>query len=183
MDAIMDAANACGRMKAFRDRLQKAAEHAKVHWGQSAVAKSLGVSRQTVDRWFSGGEPKGPQYFAIAEKWGVSARFLATGEGEVAAPGDFERLAANPREEMMLLLFRGLTREQQRELAIEANAMVDANREIQTRFLNTPIRTVSNESVEAAFGKTPSPRKRAGKKDAKDKRHPGDAMGDYLEED
>jgi hypothetical protein len=74
------------------------------------------------------------------------------------------------REEMILLLFRGLTPEQQRELVLETNAMVLGNSEIQRRFLDKPLRTFSNEEVEAAYGlpqpekskKRPSGRKRRG---------------------
>lgn len=70
------------------------------------------------------------------------------------------------REEMMLTLFRGLTPEQQRELTLSTLAQVDANREVQERFLDRPLRTFSNEQVERAYGKVPSP-KQAAKRPAK----------------
>ena len=147
----------------FKERLAKAAAHAKVQWGPTSVARSLGFPKQTVHRWFDKGEPKPAQLFTIADKWRVSARWLAKEEGDMLAPEDPEDRAANPREEQMLTLFRGLTREQQRELIIDTNAAVTANREIQTRLLNRPLRTFSNEQVEAAFGKVPAPTTRKAK--------------------
>lgn len=137
----------------------KAAEHAKVEWGPTSVARSLGLSKQTVHRWFDKGEPKPAQIYTISDKWGVSARWLAKEEGPMYAAEDTETRATNPREEQMLMLFRGLTREQQRELILNNNASVAANREIQKAFLDKPLRTYSNEDVEAAFGKTPAPKK------------------------
>lgn len=71
------------------------------------------------------------------------------------AEGD--SIARGPREEMILLLFRSLTPEQQRELILETNALVTGNREIQTRFIGKPIHTYSNEEVAAAFGPVPKP--------------------------
>lgn len=141
----------------FNDRLKSAARHAGVEWSQTAVAKSLGYSKQTVDRWFGPGEPKPAQIFSIAELWKVSPRWLATGAGPMVPTTADEAHAKDAREEMILLLFRGLTPEQQRELVLEINALVAGNREVQKRFLNKPLRTFGNQDVEAAFGKVPAP--------------------------
>ena len=73
----------------FAERLQKAAAHAQVRWGQTDVARSLGISKQTVDRWFNGGEPKPAQLYLIADKWGVDPRWLATEKGQML-PGQIE---------------------------------------------------------------------------------------------
>ncbi len=153
----------------FSDRLKAAARHAEVEWSQTAVARSLGYSKQTVDRWFGSGEPKAAQVFAIADRWKVDARWLATGQGDMVKQ-ETEATARDAREEMLLLLFRGLTPEQQREQALEINALVSGNREIQRRFLNKPLRTYGNAEVEAAFGKVPTPTtpraKKPGRRDA-----------------
>jgi len=141
----------------FNDRLREAARHAGVDWSQTAVAKSLGYSKQTVDRWFGPGEPKPAQVFAIAEKWKVSPKWLATGDGQMVTANGDDAVAKDAREEMMLLLFRGLTPEQQRELVLEINALVSGNREVQKRFLNKPLRTFGNQDVAAAFGQVPTP--------------------------
>lgn len=99
-----------------------------------------------------------------------------------AAPD--EAVAQNAREKMILLLFRGLTPEQQRELILKTNAQVVGNREIQARFLNKPLRTFSNEEVEAAVGKVPSPVKHKKRHSShKPGREPGDAMGDFLNDE
>lgn len=160
---------------AFSDRLRDAARHVGVEWSQTAVAKALGYSKQTVDRWFGTGEPKPAQIFNIADRWKLSPRWLATGEGKMVLGEETDGQARDGREEMMLLLFRGLTPEQQRELVIETNALVTGNREVQTRFLDKPLRTFGNEDVEAAFGKVPRP---SPQKRSKPKRRKG-----FLEED
>src|SRR3954462_12797494 len=58
----------------FNERLREAARHAGVDWSQTAVAKALGYTKQTVDRWFGTGEPKPAQIFNIADRWNVDPR-------------------------------------------------------------------------------------------------------------
>lgn len=169
-------------MTKFKDRLRKAADHAKVTWGQTSVAKSLGMKKQTVDRWFDEGEPKAAQIFAIADLWGINARWLATGEGDMLGAADQGDLA--PKEGILLLLFRGLFSHQHREVIQELRALFDANQIVRKELGQKTLKGVSNEAVEVAFGAVPAPTKKPSKKPAtKDRRPPGAAMGDYLEEE
>lgn len=81
-------------MTYFLERLQLAAEYAGVQFSQTAIARSLGIRRkQTVDRWFQGSEPRALMIFHIADTWGVSARWLATGVGDMVPPRRHVRVA------------------------------------------------------------------------------------------
>lgn len=120
----------------FKDRLQKAAAHAKVNWGQTAIAASLGFRKQTVDRWFDTGEPKPEQLFVIADKWKVDARWLATGRGQMLAAGTGSTLAAHeeelmaryrdadPRWQLSLRLLAALATEEQIEASTDVNMVI-----------------------------------------------------------
>lgn len=121
----------------FKERLQKAAAHARVAWGQTAVANSLGLAKQTVDRWFSGGEPKPAQLYVIADKWGVDPRWLATEKGQMLQgpaqgngllPAEAALLTqyrhADPRWQLALRLLAGLAVEDQLEAATDVNVIV-----------------------------------------------------------
>lgn len=71
-------------MSKFLERLQQAAKFAGVGHSQAAIADSLGIKRQTVNRWFRDGiEPSADNCFDIAAKWGVDGRWLKKGEGEM----------------------------------------------------------------------------------------------------
>lgn len=67
----------------FRDRLREAAAYAGVEYSQTAIARSLGISKQTVDGWFAGGEPRLALVGTIAERWRVNPTWLATGQGDM----------------------------------------------------------------------------------------------------
>lgn len=82
----------------FRDRLKRAAEYAGVEYSQTAIAKSLGVQKQTVDRWMDASEPRPSMVFHIADTWNVSARWLATGSGDIAPLPPGQGLSAEERE-------------------------------------------------------------------------------------
>ncbi len=83
------------------------------------------------------------------------------------------------RQEMMLLLFKGLSAHQQREEIIRLRAMFEAN-EVSRRHLNgKPLRAASNEAVRAAYKDTPAPGAKRKKKPGRDL---GDAMGDFLDD-
>lgn len=69
------------KMRPFSARLKEAAEHVGLEFGQTAIARSLGVNKQTVDRWFNDGIPKPDHLYLIEDKWNVSARWLAREEG------------------------------------------------------------------------------------------------------
>lgn len=76
-------------MSTFIERLQSAARFSGVAESQSEIADSLHLARQTVNRWFKGGEPNAEQTFAIARRWRVSPEWLKSGVGEMLpAPGD-----------------------------------------------------------------------------------------------
>lgn len=76
-------------MTPFIDRLQRAAKFAGVGESQSEIADSLGLARQTVNRWFKGGEPNAEQTFGIARAWRVSPEWLKSGVGDMLPnPGD-----------------------------------------------------------------------------------------------
>lgn len=70
-------------MRPFADRLKEACALRGVPYSQTAIAKYLGLQKQTVDRWFGGSEPRPALVFAIADKLKVSARWLATEEGSM----------------------------------------------------------------------------------------------------
>lgn len=142
------------------------------------LARRLGVSKAAVSL-IEDGTTKTLRHetaLAMQRVTGYRAEYLATGAPpKKVSEGDAsEAMARTSAEEMMLFLFRGLTQPQQRELALEVKALVDGNREIQQRFLDKPLRTYSNEDVEAAFGKTPTPSKPT----KKPRRRPG-----FAEED
>lgn len=70
-------------MSPFRDRLKLAAKHAGVEYSQTAIAQSLGVSKQTVDQWMGDGRPSAEMIYLIADKWKVSPRWLQLDQGEM----------------------------------------------------------------------------------------------------
>lgn len=71
-------------MSTFLERLVQAAEFAGVGATQAAIADTLGIKRQTVNRWFRDGiEPNSDNCFDIAAKFGVDGRWLKQGEGEM----------------------------------------------------------------------------------------------------
>lgn len=76
----------------FKERFKRAAARARVDWRPTAIGQSLGLPKQTVARWMDKGEPSGKMLYLIADRWKVSARWLATDEGDMlpseAAPVD-----------------------------------------------------------------------------------------------
>lgn len=86
----------------FRERLQRAAEHAGLRWKQADVSRSLGVSRQTVFQWFYGTIPESPMIAHIAKSWRVDPTWLATGEGQMVRSPSVTGLS---NEERDLILF------------------------------------------------------------------------------
>jgi transcriptional regulator with XRE-family HTH domain len=71
-------------MSTFVERLLQAARHAGVEETQKAIAASLGLKKQTVNRWFNeGGEPSADNLLDIEAKWGVDGKWLKKGEGEM----------------------------------------------------------------------------------------------------
>lgn len=74
------------RMRPFRERLKEAAAYAGVEYSQTAIARALNTSKQTVDRWMNDGEPRPAMVFHIADTWNINARWLATDEGDMVNP-------------------------------------------------------------------------------------------------
>jgi transcriptional regulator with XRE-family HTH domain len=121
---------------AFSDRLKTAAGHAKVEYSQTAIARSLGESKQKVDRWFGKGEPSPAALFNIADRWGVDARWLATGKGDMLGrqvpqglPAHEEELleryrGAAPLWRLALQLLSSLAVEDQAEAASDVNVVL-----------------------------------------------------------
>lgn len=148
-------------MRPFRDRLKEAATHAGVPYGQTAIAKSLGVSKQTVDQWMDKGRPTPEYIYLIADKWRVNPRWLATEQGEMTdGRSAAQQRPLSTREEIAIELFAGLTNLQQKEQIKALRALYDANRLIREQFMDRPLRNVSNEEVEKAFGPVPGPASR-----------------------
>lgn len=88
----------------FYDRLRQAASYAQVEYSQTAIARSLGTSKQTVDAWFKGGDPSGDLALRISERWGVDLHWLMTDEGEMVPPPIEDDLS--PDERMILRSYR-----------------------------------------------------------------------------
>lgn len=80
---------------------------------------------------------------------------------------------------MLLLLFRDLSRNQQRELIIETQALFEANQIVKGQLKTKKLKPAGNEVVRAAFKDVPPPRKPKKKNPGRDM---GDAMGDFLDD-
>lgn len=151
----------------FHERLKRAADHAKVEYSQTAIAKELDVSKQTVDQWMAGSLPRAGVIYRMADKWGLNPRWLATGQGSMLGPSDaivadtsletHERellaryRAADPRWQLSLRLLAALAVEDQIEAATDVNMVV-------ARIMGkkpADVRYVSNERVRQAFGDVP----------------------------
>jgi parvulin-like peptidyl-prolyl isomerase len=91
----------------------------------------------------------------------------------------------NPREEMLVLLFRNLTVAQQREAVLEMLALQEANEITQRQLGKTKLETISNERVRELFKAVPAVQVGEAKRKKKKRgpsRGPGDEMGDYPDE-
>lgn len=161
------------KMTTFNERLREAARHAKVEWGQTAIAKSLEVSKQTVDRWMGTGEPKPAQLFRIADRWKIDARWLATGEGQMIAayPGHTELpwqeqellrgyREAEPKWQFCLLLLARLAHDEQVQAASDVNV-------IMARIFGERYKVTPSARVKLAYGDAPHVAQRKFKKEAR----------------
>ena len=86
------------RMNDFRGRLQEAARYAGVQEHQAAIAASLNLSRQTVNRWFHGYEPNAKMVAHIARCWGVDSIWLTNGTGTMLPTPSPDGLSVEERE-------------------------------------------------------------------------------------
>jgi transcriptional regulator with XRE-family HTH domain len=141
---------------------------------QERLAKLVGVAYQSVQEWERerGTAPQRKRQAAVAVALGVTVHELMTGQQP-------SLLTLNPKEELVLEMFRELTPEQQREQVNYIRALYHAN-VVTGGITKKPLRTISNEDVERAFGKVPiQARARPAKKPSKSQRGPGAAMDDF----
>lgn len=85
-------------MTPFIERLKRAARSAGVGESQANIADALGIARQTVNRWFMGGEPNADQLLSIARRWRVSADWLKSGQGEMQPAPNGGELSNDERD-------------------------------------------------------------------------------------
>jgi len=97
-------------MADFVERLQQAARLGGSGDSQADIARDLEVKRQTVNRWFvKGGEPDVDMTFHIAARYGVDAKWLKTGEGNMVPEPSQDGL--NTEEKDLIRCYRGATRQ------------------------------------------------------------------------
>ena len=106
-------------MTPFSERLVQAARYAGVPDTQAAIAKALGLKRQTVNHWFTSGEPTAENLLEIASKWAVSAEWLRSGEGDMLPPPAPE---LPPDERELLRSYRAATPQTRQLLRTMARA-------------------------------------------------------------
>ena len=107
-------------MTTFKERLLRAAVHAGAGTTQVAIADALDLSRQAVNKWFIGtAEPSAENLLDISKKWGVSADWLQSGEGDML-PSPAESLPAEERE--LLRDYRSATPQTRKLLRTVARA-------------------------------------------------------------
>lgn len=83
----------------FSDRLKIASKWAGLGDSQADLCRALGLSRQTVNRWFLGGGPSVDLMRRLAEVLGVDRTWLETGQGDMRPkPAD-----ETPTDEVELL--------------------------------------------------------------------------------
>jgi transcriptional regulator with XRE-family HTH domain len=114
-------------MNDFRERLQKAATRVGVGESQASIADALNLNRQTIHRWFSGGEPNADMLLHAARTLGVDPEWLKSGNGDMLPQPD--ELPADERD--LLKNYR--------------SASADARRSIQTivRSLRKSVVTIA----------------------------------------
>jgi transcriptional regulator with XRE-family HTH domain len=116
-----------------------------VTWAK--IAARLDMTEGGIRHWRNGTrEIKLNEFLALCKAASADPKAILQGRASYIVDIDLQ-----PREEMILDLFRGLTPQQQRELTLETLAQVDANRYVQ-RHVHEPLKTYSNEEVRAAFG-------------------------------
>lgn len=148
----------------LRERVAEARGSVKMR--PAEFARALGVSKAAMSL-IENGTTKALKHdtaLAVQRVTGYRAEWINNGtlpkkiNGAAQDGAGYNVPTLTAREEMILELFRGLTPEQQRELVVETMAQVEGNTYIQ-QHVKAPLRTFSNEDVEAAFGKVPTPAK------------------------
>lgn len=151
---------------------------------QEQLADKSGVKYQSVQEWerADGTAPSRKRQKAVADALGVTVHELMTGDRPAAASPAEEGLEA--REQILLLLYRGLFAAQQERLIAGLRAAFEANQLVRKQLGNKPLRGVTDDEVRNAFGDAPFHLIKHGKKKSKRAapgRDIGDAMGDFLE--
>lgn len=128
---------------------------------QVELAKAAGVTRALVTQWMSG-ERQSMGFDAATRlhtKYGYAVAWLVRGEGPKLAQNFVSRSEDDlpSKEQILLQLYRGLFSHQQLELIGELRALFHANQIVRKELGQKPLRGVSNEAVEKAFGKVPPP--------------------------
>ena len=116
-------------MRPFKDRLREAADKAGVPYKPTAIANSLGISKQTIHQWMDRGRPTPENIFVIADKWGLNPRWLAIEDG----PMRLEAVARpavqieSPEITRLILAFGWLTKAQKKKRLeeLEADALTN----------------------------------------------------------
>jgi transcriptional regulator with XRE-family HTH domain len=93
-------------MNKFHERLQQAAKWAGVGESQVDIAASLNLNRQTINRWFQGGEPNASMLLLIARSWGVDPEWLKSGEGDMLPAPDGNGAALSNEERELIKNYR-----------------------------------------------------------------------------
>lgn len=143
------------------------------------------ISWQSVQEWEQedGTAPSRKRQPFVAKALGVTVQELVAGSATPSVAAEPGAKYMLPREEILLLLFRGLFSHQQREYITEMRALFDANQVTRKELGQAPLKGVSNEAVRAAFKDVPpAPKRPAGKKRGNPGRDPSAAMGDYPEQ-
>ncbi len=128
---------------------------------QAELATAAGVTYQSVQEWEreDGTAPARKRIGLVAAALGVKPLTLIT---DVIELEDEAAIDLPAREEIVLLLFRGLFAHQQKVLIEELRALFDANQYIRREMKLKTLTGVSNEQVAAAFGEVPPPKKKTG---------------------
>lgn len=121
----------------FRERMARAAGHAKVPFTPQSIGTFLGVDRRKASVWMEGGLPRADKLFEFADTFGVDPRWFATGKGDMVAkpatpeglPPHEEQLLerfrqADPRWRLSLQLLAALAVEDQLEFATDVNMII-----------------------------------------------------------
>lgn len=177
-------------------RLRKSKDWSRPELGRQmaqAIERAKPFSGEAVRRYEQGPDTPGKAArLALAKVFGKTEAYIVFGDTSqphkaAQSTSQYNVEPTDSKEELALYLFHNLIEQQQREVIKHLRAFFEANQAIRKQMGGKPLRGVSDADVERAFGEAPHvrrPRKAMKKKADSGKRHrqPGDAMGDYLDE-